>query len=66
MYPRKLRGAGKTHLYCVQKIITNPRLLRDLLDREIAALDCLVERAMKKRPESVRRQESEKTLAASV
>jgi hypothetical protein len=28
-------------------------LLRDFLNREIAALDCLIERAMKKKPKGV-------------
>lgn len=43
----------------MEKLVSNPPVLLDLLDREIGALDRLVERAMKKKPKSVRVQEAQ-------
>lgn len=37
----------------MQKLLANPLVFREFLDREIDALDRLVERAMKKKPEPV-------------
>lgn len=50
----------------VLRLLHNPPVLRDFLEKEIAALDRLVERAMKKKPKSVRAEKMEKVLAASV
>jgi hypothetical protein len=47
----------------VQKLLTNPPLLRDFLTQEIAALDRLVERAMKKKPKSVTVEDAQKACA---
>jgi hypothetical protein len=41
----------------VQKLLNNPPRLQLLLDQEIAALDRLVERAMKKKPKSAKGEE---------
>lgn len=47
----------------MQKLLTHPPALRDFLDQEIAALDRLVERAMKKKPKSVEVKEAPKVYA---
>jgi hypothetical protein len=50
----------------VQKLLQNPRRFERferLLDRRIAELDCLVERAMKKKPKGVRDEEELKVGA---
>jgi len=41
----------------VQKLLSNPPALRDFLDREIEALNRLVDRAMKKHPKRVPQEE---------
>lgn len=47
----------------VQKLLTHPPALEDFLASEIALLDRLVERAMKKKPKSVPVENEEKVWA---
>lgn len=47
----------------MQKLLNNPPVLRDFLDGEIAALDRLVERVMKKKPKPERYEEAQKACA---
>jgi hypothetical protein len=47
----------------VQKLFANPLVLRDFLDREIAAVERLVDRAMKKKPKAIRNEEALKAGA---
>jgi hypothetical protein len=47
----------------VQKLLANPPVLADFLNREIAALDRLVDRAMKKKPKAVEEEKAQEACA---
>lgn len=49
----------------VQKLFANPPVFKDFLDREIAALDRLVERAMKKKPKSVKNEKAQEACVGA-
>jgi hypothetical protein len=49
----------------VQKLLANPPILQDFLNGEIAALDRLVDRAMKKKPKPARMEAAERACAGA-
>lgn len=48
------------------RVLANPPVLEDFLEKEIAALDRLVERAMKKKPHAVALKEKKQEACAGV